>query len=147
MIMGRLRQRFKRIDKLARDLSSVVVVQEEKSHEECLSTAGTPGCHSYTDVDPPNYCQGHILVVDQKRITEPNTERQRKASDKLQSIVDSNKPEIIKYAAARALGQEPETCFGIYPVTVWAIKHPIAAIVTGAALALGLSYFTYNLLK
>lgn len=143
---------LRKIEELRRDLYAEIVVQEFEGHEEETSgsTRGTPGCHSYTDVDPESWSQPgeSKWVVDKERIVEPDTEKQKIARAELESIVNSSdKLQIIKYAAARALRQNPESCFGYYHLRFWVHRHPVAATVTGIATFGAASGLVYALVE
>ncbi|MBM3233576.1 hypothetical protein FJZ19_00610 [Candidatus Pacearchaeota archaeon] len=92
-----------KILRLRRDLSSIVVIQEE-SKEGHFEMPRNPDWGGYANCVDPS-AEPSEWVPDQPRITEPNSQKREQARQELQKIYDNSKwyQFIRRYCAEKAL--------------------------------------------
>lgn len=97
---------LKRITHLKSDLSSEIVIQEERYHEEIDYPREIGSGHGMTtwDFSAGDSFIPRTRVVDQPRITEPDTDKRSSAREELLKIYEATPTFKVKWQSGRALG-------------------------------------------
>jgi len=107
--MEKLEDVLVQVEKLRRDLSAEIVVQEEEGHrfslDELTGTGGSDAIWVRAEHAVGNW------IVDKPEITKPDTQKQEPARQKLQQLYDISEWYSARYIAGRALGINEDTLF------------------------------------